>query len=307
MALAGDELARSYVTCRRLSAAHGRTYYLATLLLPPHKRPAVHALYAFARYADDLVDNPGLTTRQRADALDRWAGRFSADLAVGGSRDPVACAVVDTAQRWQIPPALFEDFLASMRMDLSVDRYPTYADLERYMWGSAAVIGLQMLPVLELVVPVEEATPYAVALGQAFQLTNFLRDVGEDLDRGRVYLPEEDLLAHGLDRARLDRRVVDGAFRRLMAFEIDRARALYRRAEPGIAMLHPTSRDCVRTAYTLYGAILDEVERADYQVLRGRVRVSRLRRVRVAGPGLVRARLARLRRPGDPATPRWRA
>lgn len=296
------ELDRSYEACRRLNAAHGRTYYLATLLLPPAERPAVHALYAFARYADEIVDShPASTWEQRAATLDRWSSEFLADLAAGASSDPIGRAVVDSARRWDIPAALFEDFVESMRMDLTVDRYPAYADLERYMWGSAAVIGLQMLPVLGLVVPREEAAPHAVALGQAFQLTNFLRDIGEDLDRGRVYLPEEDLQAHGLDRDRLAHGVVDGAFRRLMAFEIDRARALYRRAEPGIAMLHPTSRDCVRTAYTLYAGILDEIERADYQVLRGRVRVGAARRVRVAGPRLAHAWLTRLG--GSRATP----
>jgi phytoene synthase len=268
-------LAASYDICRRLNVQHGRTYYLATLLLPPHKRPAVHALYAFARYADEIVDDQ----RTGASAGDR----------TGMSTDPVGRAVVDTVRRWDIPVPLFEDFLASMRMDLTVTRYPTYADLERYMWGSAAVVGLQMLPVLEVLGPVEEATPYAVALGQAFQLTNFLRDVAEDLRRGRVYLPEEDLAGHGVTTDALAGGSVDGQFRRLMAFEIDRTRALYRQAEPGIGLLHPTSRDCVRTALRLYEGILDEIAAADYDVFSRRAKVGRARRLAVAGPGLLRA------------------
>jgi len=284
-------LAASYDICRRLNVQHGRTYYLATLLLPPHKRPAVHALYAFARYADEIVDDQrtGASAGDRTAELESWGSRFLTELRSGMSTDPVGRAVVDTVRRWDIPVPLFEDFLASMRMDLTVTRYPTYADLERYMWGSAAVVGLQMLPVLEVLGPVEEATPYAVALGQAFQLTNFLRDVAEDLRRGRVYLPEEDLAGHGVTTDALAGGSVDGQFRRLMAFEIDRTRALYRQAEPGIGLLHPTSRDCVRTALRLYEGILDEIAAADYDVFSRRAKVGRARRLAVAGPGFLRA------------------
>ncbi len=299
-------LAAAYESCRQLNARHGRTYYLATLLLPAHKRPAVHALYAFARYADEIVDDQ--RTGDRSTELEAWGTRVMAELRSGTATDPIGRAVADTVRTWDIPLSLFEAFLASMQLDLTVTRYPTYADLERYMWGSAAVIGLQMLPVLESVGPAEQAAPYAVALGQAFQLTNFLRDIGEDLGRGRVYLPEQDLADHGVTVDDLATGTVHGPVRRLLAFEIRRTRALYRRAEPGIGLLHPTSRDCVRTALRLYGGILDEIERADYDILRRRVSVGRARRLGVAGPGLARATLARritAPRPGGRARPRW--
>jgi phytoene synthase len=291
-------LRRSYERCRRLNATHGRTYYLATLLLPPAKRPYVHALYGFARYADEIVDDLGSTRtdEQKADWLLDWGGRFLDAVRSGGSEHPehpVSRAVVDTVRRWDIPLELFEDFLASMRMDLTVSGYPTYADLMTYVRGSAAAIGLQMVPVLEPTVPREIAEPYAVDLGIAFQLSNFIRDVGEDLRRGRVYLPGEDLALFGVDRERLARGVVDGPVRRLLAFEIARTRELYRTAAPGVRLLDPTSRDCIRTAIRLYGGILDEVERADYQVLDRRVAVGAARRVRVAVPGLARAYAAR--------------
>jgi len=148
--------------------------------------------------------------------------------------------------------------------------------------------------VLEPTVPREVAEPYAADLGIAFQLSNFIRDVGEDLRRGRVYLPGEDLALFGVDRERLARGVVDGPVRRLLAYEIARTRELYRSAEPGVRLLDPTSRDCIRTALRLYGGILDEVERADYQVLDRRVSVGPARRARVAVPGLARAYAARL-------------
>jgi phytoene synthase len=181
-----------------------------------------------------------------------------------------------------------------MRMDLTTASYRTWEDLLGYMHGSAAVIGEQLLPVLGTVPGMREvAVPYARDLGAGFQLANFIRDVAEDLRRDRVYLPVEDLAAFGVTRADLSAGVVDGQIRRLLAFEIARARELFRSAEPGIRLLDPASRDCVRTAFTLYGGILDAVERADYRVLDRRVAVGPVRRAGVALPGLVRAARAR--------------
>jgi phytoene synthase len=293
--ITGPELRASYEACRRLNAAHGRTYYLATLLLPAWKRPYVHALYGFARYADEIVDDLAstLTDAEKADWLVGWGEQFLRDVAAGGSSHPISRAVVDTVRRWDIPLDRIEAFLASMQMDLTVTEYKTYDDLMVYVYGSAAVIGLEMVPLLEPLVPRDIVDPYAADLGVAFQLSNFLRDVGEDLRRGRVYLPLEDLDAFGVTREHLERGVVDGPVRRLLAFEVARTREIYRTAALGIRLLHPTSRPCVETALTLYAGILDEVEKADYQVLRQRVSVGAARRARVALPGLARAWTAR--------------
>jgi phytoene synthase len=281
-------LRSAYETCRRLHAQHGRTYYLATLLLPPAKRPYVWALYGFARYADEFVDS---LTEPDPQALVLWGGAFLDALSGGAPVEPVGTAMMDTMRRWDIPRAHVEAFLESMHMDITVTGYPTYADLEHYMYGSAAVIGLQMLPILEPIAP--EAGARARVLGEAFQMSNFIRDVGEDLRRGRVYLPQEDLDAFGVTREQLARGVVTAPIRELLRFEVDRTRRLYAFAEPGIDMLHPTSRDCVRTAFTLYGGVLDEVERAGYQVLTQRVSVPLQRRLAVAVPGIRRAWAAR--------------
>jgi phytoene synthase len=290
-------LRESYEACRRLNASHGKTYYLATLLLPAWKRPYVHALYGFARYADEIVDDLAstLTDGEKADWLVGWGEQFLRDVEAGGSEHPISRAVVDTVRRWDIPMVHVEAFLTSMRMDLTVTEYPAYDDLMVYVHGSAAVIGLQMVPVLEPVVPREIAEPYAADLGIAFQLSNFIRDVGEDLRRGRVYLPMEDLAAFGVTRGHLEHGVVDGPVRRLLAFEIARTREIYRTAAHGVRLLHPTSRPCIQTALALYGGILDEVEKADYAVLGQRVSVSPARRASVAVPGLLRARAARRR------------
>ena len=281
-------LRASYDACRRRNAAHGRTYYLATLLLPAARRPAVHALYAFARHADDLVDtiDPAATVGSRDLALSRWAEAFVA----GAAHDPLLPAVHDTIARYDIPRQLFTDFLTAMRMDLTTSSYQTWDDLLGYVHGSAAVIGEQLLPVLGTLPGMRDvAAPYARDLGVGFQLANFIRDVGEDLRRGRVYLPLDDLAGFGITRSDLEAGVVDGRIRRLLAFEISRARELFRSAAVGIRLLDPASRDCVRTAFTLYGGILDAVERADYRVLDRRVAVGPARRARVALPGLVRA------------------
>jgi phytoene synthase len=296
--ITSGHLAEGYRLCRRLNAAHGKTYYLATLLLPPAKRPCVHALYGFARYADDIVDSFG--GADRAARFEAWSAGFLADLELGTSADLVCRAVIDTIHRWNITHSYFADFLDAMRSDLTVTSYETHADLAAYMWGSAAVIGLQMLPILgraDASIDQKVLEPYAIDLGMAFQLTNFLRDIAEDLARGRVYLPQESLATFGVDRDRLHRAAragaVDEPIRNLLAVEIARTRDLYLRAVPGIELVHPTSQDCLRTAVALYGRILDEIEAADYNVFRGRVTVPIARRAGVAARGLVGALVAR--------------
>jgi phytoene synthase len=298
-------LRASYELCRNINAAHGKTYYLATLLLPPHKRPYVHALYGFARHVDDIVDDLAgdLSAAERAQRFTTWSEDFLTDLDWGQTGDPVSRAVIDTISRWQIPTSYFADFLDSMRMDLTVTGYATFDDLRGYMWGSAGVIGLEMLPILGRA---DESTrwddiePHAVDLGMAFQLTNFIRDVAEDLDRGRVYLPQESLDQFGVDRDRLRRGRVDEPIRNLLAWEIERARELYRSAHAGVPLVHASSQDCVRTALTLYAAILDEIERRDYDVFHGRVRVRAAKRGGIGFTGYARA--LRSRR-GAPAIP----
>src|SRR4051812_38786495 len=289
----GAALRASYARCRRLNAEHGKTFYLAALLLPPAKRPYVHALYGLARHADEIVDDHAATTAaERGARLERWSRDFLADLDWGATSDPVGRAVLDTIDRWQIPAEYFADFLDAMRMDLTVVSYETYDDLARYMWGSAAVIGLEMLPVLGRAdenTRWDELEAYAIDLGTAFQLTNFIRDVGDDLRRGRVYLPQESLDKFGVDRDRLARGQVDEAIRNLLAWEIERARALYAEARPGLELVHPTSQPCLRTAFTLYAEILDEIERADYEVFSQRVQVGLGRRAQVGAGGLRRA------------------
>ena len=271
-------LEESYARCRELNRRHGTTYYASTFLLPAVKRPYVHALYGFCRHADEIVDSmDALDVDVRAKALADLGDRFLADLAAGRSDDPVLKAVVHTARAFDLPADAFERFLASMAMDLSVATYETFDDLLGYMDGSAAVIGELMLPILEPVS--DDAFEPARALGVAFQLTNFIRDVDEDLDRGRVYLPQEDVRRFGADPWR---RVADEPWRELLRFEIERTRQWYAVADRGIDLLPPSSARCIAAARRLYAGILDRVEAADHDVFSQRCRVPTWRKLVVA-------------------------
>jgi phytoene synthase len=284
------ELRASYELCRELNKQHGKTYYLATLLLPPHKRPYVHALYGFARYADEIVDDLSstLSDEEKAVALKTWGDNFLDLFESGQTSDPVCIAVLDTVRRWNIPKAHFEAFLHSMTMDLTVTEYQTYEDLYEYVYGSAAVIGLQMVPILE---PTDQAAyKYATDLGVAFQLANFIRDVGEDLERGRVYLPLAELAQYGVTRALLEQRTLTPAIADALRFQIARVRQLEERSRQGIAMLDASAQPCIETARILYCGIVQAVEDINYDVFNKRATVSLSRRLRVAIPAWYRAR-----------------
>lgn len=289
-------LRESYKECKRLNSLHGKTYYLATLLLPKSKRPHVHALYGFARYADEIVDDltSTLTHQEKGDALQRWSEQLLQDISNGRSNDHVGRALVDTVQRFNIPIAYFEAFLHSMAMDLTVTQYETYDDLLEYVYGSAAVIGLQMVHVLGTAEgKTSEALVPAEKLGIAFQLANFIRDVGEDLERGRVYLPMAELRSYGVSRDMLERRSLTPQIIEALKFQIGRVRDLQNEANLGISLLSPDSQACIRAASELYCGIVDEVEKIDYQVFTTRAKTSTWRRARVALPAWFQALAAR--------------
>ncbi len=288
-------LAQSYEECKRLNSLHGKTYYLATLLLPKNKRPYVHALYGFARYADEIVDDLAstLSPEEKADVLRTWSSGVLADLKAGTSTDHIGRALVDTAKKFDIPHQHFVDFLHSMEMDLTVTEYRTYDDLLEYVYGSAAVIGLEMVPILGY--SNEAAFEAAKKLGIGFQLANFIRDVAEDLDRGRVYLPLDELAKFGVDRDMLERRILTPQILEALKFQIARVRALQDEADSGIAYLDKESRPCIRAASELYCGIVDEVEAIGYDIFNKRAKTSTARRARVAGLAYIQALAARIR------------
>ena len=315
---------RGYAVAERVTAEHGRTYHLGTRLLPAPRRRAVYALYGFARLVDDVVDvdpdsavtdgvldaSESVWSVDGAEALDPTAVVNALDdslrRALEARRTPGArlpedaddriLALADTIVAFDIPEDHFRAFMTSMRMDLPGDplfttRYATFDELDVYMYGSASVIGLQMVPILGSSDP-DAALPLAAALGEAFQLTNFIRDVGEDLDRGRIYLPTEELAAFGVDEDMLAHARRTGIsprpLQRGLAHCIAVTRARYRVAEPGIALLDRRSRPAIRAAFELYRDILEQVEAADHHVLGRRVVVGGPRRARRAAAAVVR-------------------
>jgi phytoene synthase len=282
--------ADAYEHCRRIHQAHGRTFYLATHLLPRDRRPHVWALYAFARVADELVDAPDGDITKRPDAATLLAWRHQA-LAVMRSASPppagqpVLTATWHTMRAFELEPDLLEEFLDSMVMDLTISRYATWEDLCSYMRGSAAVIGELMAPLLGA--RGTDARSHAADLGEAFQLTNFIRDIGEDHTRGRIYLPQADLTRFGVSEAMLAQAVHTGSpspqVRSLVAFEVRRALGLYAVAEPGLRMVDSRSKPCLELAFILYRRILHRVIANDFNVFEGRLVVPHWQRLATAG------------------------
>lgn len=282
--LVGEDLslAECYELCRRVEKSHSKTYYFSTSLFPKEVRPHVHALYAFMRYADEIVDNPRTTTLDEQlagleafeeETLTAVAGEYA-------TTNPVLQAFANTVRERGIEPGLVAAFMKSMKMDTHVFRYPTYEDLEEYTYGSAAVVGLMMCRVVG--VSDKRATPHAESLGVAMQLTNFLRDVKEDWARGRVYLPLEDLERFGYAEEELGRGIVDERFVALMRFEISRARTLYRVADEGMRYVPRGRRYPVVVARRLYEDILGGIEAQGYDVFARRAQTSLPHKLRVA-------------------------
>jgi phytoene synthase len=269
----------AYESCRQITAKYSKTFYLGTLLMPEEKRQAIWAIYVWCRRTDELVDGPQsrFTTPE---TLDRWEKQLESVFA-GEPLDDLDVALVDTLQRFPMDIQPYRDMIAGQRMDLYRSRYQTFKELELYCYRVAGTVGLMTSPVLgfddsvgkapwdwlrEAYNPVEEA----IALGVANQLTNILRDVGEDAQRGRIYLPLEDLARFNYTEEDLFKGVVDDRWRELMRFEIQRARKFFVQAESGIRSLSPDSRWPVWAALMLYQGILDVIEQNDYDVFNRR-------------------------------------
>ncbi len=251
-----------YRHCRDIAQINSKTFYLSSLFLAPEKRRAVWAVYAFCRTADDIVDQV-TPAAERLAAIDEWERALLAGYS-GNADDRIMVALYDAVGRFGIPlqPAL--DLLRGARLDITVRRYATYDDLRDYCYLVASTVGLLTSPILGYLS--DAALDYGVALGRAMQMTNILRDVGEDARMGRIYLPLEDMQRFGYTESSLFEEVVDDAFVALMKFQIERVRRLYAEAEPGIALLSAESRYTVRLALTLYRQILRSIEANRFDV-----------------------------------------
>ncbi|HEV3088168.1 MAG TPA: squalene/phytoene synthase family protein [Candidatus Elarobacter sp.] len=266
---AGAQLDDAYRACRKIARRHSKTFFLSSLFLAPPKRRAVWAVYAFCRTADDIVDRVA-PARERLEALAAWELGLRESYE-GRATDPVFVAFADAVRRFAIPlePAL--DLLRGARIDLAVRRFERFDELCDYCYLVASTVGLLVMPILGALSP--GAARYGIALGRAMQVTNILRDVGEDARMNRLYLPLEDVRRFGCTEESILAGRIDAPFVALMRYEIERVRAMYREAEPGIALLEPGSRYTVRLALALYRAILERIERNGYDVFARRAHV----------------------------------
>ncbi len=259
-------LETAYRHCAAVTKVGSRTFFLTAKLLPQEKSRAVHALYAFCRTTDDLVDKAGETAESR-EAFANWRHL----LTCSGANDPILLAWADVQARYGIPRGYADQLIDGIARDLVQSRYGTFKELAEYCYGVASTVGLMVMYIVGF--QGSSALPCAIKLGVALQLTNILRDVGEDWRAGRLYLPLDELETFGLTEADVAAGRVDNRWRGFMRFQIERTRALYREAEPGLAFLAPEGRFAIGAAATLYGAILNDIETHDYDVFHRRAHV----------------------------------
>ncbi len=285
-------LASCYRLCHQLTRQHSKSFFFSTQFLPADKRRAVRALYAFCRVSDDVVD---MATSDPARALAAWVRQVRAPVPPAHNR--VLIAWHDTRTRYHLAPSLIDELLAGIAMDLTINRYSTFADLWLYCYRVASVVGLLSMGIIGAA---DGAEPYAIKLGVALQLTNILRDIGEDAQRGRIYLPQEDLQRFDLTDADILAGTCDERFRALMRFEIARTHQLYDESWPGIALLPPDSRLAVGAAARIYRGILNRITELDYNVFQQRAYLSGWDKVLLL-PGIWRS-VQRLKQPPHATT-----
>jgi len=275
------ELERAYSYCRQTTRTHAKSFYFCSRFLPREKRRAIYAVYALCRHVDDAVDAAGVRgERDALIAVERWRAELDAVYTSGRASSPVLLAWRDMLTRFRIKQELPLELMRGVLMDTHIKRYETWEDLRVYCYRVASVVGLMSSEIFGYEEP--RTLYYAEQLGLAMQLTNILRDVGEDARMGRIYLPQEDARRFGYTEADLLGGKLSEPFFALMNFEIERARALYREAEQGIPLLAQEARLTVLLAARLYARILDEIERNSYDVFTRRAHLSLAGKLRAA-------------------------
>jgi 15-cis-phytoene synthase len=267
-------LEQAYATCADITRRHSKSFYLSTVLLPGSIRRAMRAFYAFCRTTDDLVDQPAQAGNAQV-ALNEW--RLQARQSMRNQHDPVLLVWADTRERYGVPQEYAEELIDGCEMDLRISRYETFDELRQYCYRVASTVGLVSMHIVGVdcagAAELAYAQRSAIELGVALQLTNILRDVGEDLARGRIYLPQEDLRRFGYGEDDLRAGTLDERFRALMRFQIARTRRLYAGGWNGIACLKREGRLAVGAAISLYRDILSRIEANDFDVFTRRAQL----------------------------------
>ncbi len=287
------DLARSYEYCRQVARTQARNFYYSFTVLPPEKRAAMCAIYAFMRYSDDISDEAA-EDRSKESQLASW--REALDRAFDGDYGDslILPAFHDTALRHAIPKRFFHELIDGAEMDLTTTRYQTFEDLHRYCYRVASVVGFVCIHVWGFTGG-EAAYEPAEACGLAFQLTNILRDIKEDAGRGRIYLPLEDLRRFGYSEEELLQGVTDERFHALMRFEVERAREYYEKALPLVPLIDPVSRPTFIIMYRIYRGLLDRIEHQGYDVFAHRARLSTARKMGIVAQAWLGSRLGATR------------
>lgn len=282
------DLDESFVFCQRLAKRTAKNFYYSFLTLPVDVRRDMCALYAYMRVCDDLGDDPGLSPDVRRASLIDWRASVRDALETGDATHPILPALSDVVRRRQVPQKPLLDVIDGIEMDLMPVRYKTFEELSDYCYHVAGAVGLSCIHIWGFEGAVAEEQ--AIKCGLAFQLTNILRDLGEDAAMGRVYLPDEDLERFGYSVENLAAGVIDDRFRRLMAFQVERARSYYRGSEPLLESVSPVGRPVLGAMRRIYGGLLDEIERQRYNVFRKRVSLPRWKKLLIVLDATVRAR-----------------
>ena len=273
------QLAKSYEHCANITNEHSRTFYLASSLLPQDQQQAARALYAFCRVSDDIVDNTA--SESRTADLNQWRQRSLRTHPIPD--DLVTLAWSDARARFGIPRRYAEQLIDGVGSDIEFTEYQTFTELTRYCYGVASTVGLMTMHITGYTG--KEAIPYAIKLGVALQLTNILRDVGADWEMGRFYLPIEELEAIDLTKEDIANKTIDHRWRAFMRFQIARTRRLYKEALPGVQMLGKDGRFAIQAAAELYQAILEDIEKHDYDVFNRRAHTTKLDKLQML-PGI---------------------
>ena len=271
---AGDtSLRKAYKQAEKITSQHSKSFYFASGLLPEEKRAAVRALYAFCRTVDDIVDET--SDVERDCQLDYW--RAMVETASFEENDLIAAAWADTLTRYHIPRHYALQLIDGVARDLSQVRYQTFDELATYCYGVASTVGLMSMYIVGF--EKKEAVPYAIKLGVALQMTNILRDVGEDYRKGRLYLPREELAFYGIPESDIAQGCVTDNWRQFMKFQLDRTRQLYEASWEGVKMLAREGQLAIGAASVFYQGILHEIEKNDYNVFSCRASLSTLGKV----------------------------
>jgi 15-cis-phytoene synthase len=264
----GESLETAYIYCSKLTAIHSKSFFMASNLLPPETRKSIRALYAFCRTTDDIID---VYTANGEVELQRWRER--ALTTIPQTNDPVSLAWAHTRHTLSIPTTYAKQLIDGVSQDIHVHRYESFSALTEYCYGVASTVGLMSMHIIGFTEP--SATRYAIKLGVALQLTNILRDIAEDWERGRVYLPQDELHEYGITEKHFREGIVDDSWKSFMQFQIARARKIYDEAWPGISLLHPSGQLSIAAAATFYRGILDKIEENHYNVFISRAHLTK--------------------------------